>query len=96
MSRTLACYVADNAHRGSNAGRDPVSVGLLDQYLLSKWPDSQSFSLIDPGSGNIHVLRWTRVRTRERAYSARWNHIGSRRSVLMLTSVYTMPPCRQR
>ena len=36
MSPTVAWYVAENAPRGTNANRDPVSVGLLYQYLLSE------------------------------------------------------------
>ena len=78
MSRIVAWHVTERAHRSSNDGRELVSVGLLDQYVLSECPDAQSFSLIEPESRNFRVAGRTRVRTRERAYSARWHHIGSR------------------
>ena len=71
MSRTVAWHVAARAPCGSNEGRDLVSVGLLDQYLLSEWPDAHSFSLVEPRSGDFGTVGRTRVRTRQKAYSVR-------------------------
>ena len=69
MSRNVAWNVAKHAPRGSNDGREPVSVGLLDQYLLCEWPYSQTVSLIEHEYGNFRVSGRTLVRTRERLNS---------------------------
>ena len=61
MKRTVAWHVAIRAPRGSCGGREPVSFGLLDQYLLSNLHDSVSFDLIVSGDGNYRTGGRTRV-----------------------------------
>ena len=78
MRLTVARVVSDRAPRGSSGDRIAVSVGLLDQYILSDWHDAQSFAFIHPGDGDYRNIGRTRVRTRQKAFAVRWHHIGRR------------------
>ena len=50
--------------------------GLLDQYFLSDRHDALLIHAIEASGGAFRSVGRSRVRSRENAYRARWQHVG--------------------